>query len=1040
MTPALLTITAFSTTKTYGQTLAFTTTEFTASGLVGGDTVTGVTLTSAGAIASAPVASSLYAITPGAAEGAGLSNYTIAYVNGSLTVTPAALTVTAIDTSKVYGAAVPGLTFAVSGLANGDTNAIFAGALATAANTSSPVVAGGYAITQGSLAAGSNYTIIFTPGTLTVTPAPLTITPSGMQVFGGSPTFSAIYGGFVLGEDPRALAGTLSFTTTTSSNSSAGTYAGAVTASGQTSTNYAITYDSGPMNVTPAASAPVTDVSATSTTIELAVGSTSPGTSVLVQYSTDPNLPPLFTTLAGTSGQTGSSDGNGPPALFDAPQGVAVDASGNIYVADTGNDTIREIAPSDVVTTIAGVAGVAGSSDGPGASALFDAPEGVAVDVHGDVFVADTGNDTIRELTPVGGTWTVTTFAGIAGQAGSRDGTTALFDAPADVAVDAGGNVYVADTGNDTIRLISSTGVTTLAGTADQAGSADGTGASARLDAPSAVAVDGGGNIYVADFGNNAIRKITPDRLVSTLPGTFNDPSGVAVDSQGDVYVASVAAGTIDEITPGGVITFPLDPSGIALDGSGNVIAANTGANSIERLNLSVPSVLVSPGDGTASVTLPGLNPDTTYYFRALITSADGTAVGGIQQFTTRKAMVVPTITWTNPVDITYGTPLSNTQLDASASVGGAFAYTPAAGTILDAGQNQTLVTTFTPTDTTDDATNTASVTINVDRATSSFNTLAAPTITYGADTDTISGQVASNAANGAVPTGQVRITLGNVTQMAVIQADGRFSSNFATAGLGAGSYTVSYAYTATLDFTAATDSASLTVNKATPTIDWSNPADITYGTALSSTQLDASASIAGGLVYTSAMGTVLNAGQHQSISVVFTPADTRDYSAATASVTINVAKAGLTITASSPSKVYGAALPALAASYSGFVNGDTSASLTTQPALATTTTASSAVASYPTSASGRGRPELHNQLCRRFTDRHPRNIDDHGEECFKDLRRDSDARRLGIHDQRSSQQRRGEQRNGDQRRRSGNGVRGRLLHRPHRGDGHRPW
>ncbi len=216
----------------------------------------------------------------------------------------------------------------------------------------------------------------------------------------------------------------------------------------------------------------------------------------------------------GDAGQPGSADGTGPAALFNDPEGVAVDSSGNIYVADTGNDTIRKMTPAESVPTLTwGTPGQPGSADGTGTAALFNRPEGVAVDGAGNVYVADTGNDTIRKITvtpEMAGV--VTTLAGTPGQAGSADGTgsAARFDSPEGVAVDGAGNVYVADTGNDTIRKIMPAGmVTTLAGTAGQAGSADGTGGAALFNDPRGVAVDGAGNVYVADTGNDTIRKLS---------------------------------------------------------------------------------------------------------------------------------------------------------------------------------------------------------------------------------------------------------------------------------------------------------------------------------------------------------------------------------------------------------------------------------------------------------------------------------------------------------------------------------------------------
>jgi sugar lactone lactonase YvrE len=198
---------------------------------------------------------------------------------------------------------------------------------------------------------------------------------------------------------------------------------------------------------------------------------------------------------------------------------ATVDGAGNAYVADTENHTIRKVTPGGTVTTLAGLGGSSGSADGTGSAARFYWPYGVAVDSAGNVYVADTWNYTIRKVTPGG---VVTTLAGLAGTGGSTDGTgsAARFNYPSGVAVDSAGTVYVADRGNHTIRKVTPGGaVTTLAGLADSYGSADGTGSAARFDSPRGVAVDSAGNVYVADYYNNTIRKVTPGGVVTTLAG-----------------------------------------------------------------------------------------------------------------------------------------------------------------------------------------------------------------------------------------------------------------------------------------------------------------------------------------------------------------------------------------------------------------------------------------------------------------------------------------------------------------------------------------
>jgi len=334
----------------------------------------------------------------------------------------------------------------------------------------------------------------------------------------------------------------------------------------------------------------------------------------------------VVTTLAGTAGTTGTTDGSGAGALFNGPSGVATDGSGNVFVADTHNHTIRKVTAAGVVTTFAGTAGTSGSKDGTGITAQFNFPEGVAVavDASGNllVYVADTQNNTIRKITSNG---TVSTLAGSAGTSGGKDGTgaQASFSGPSSVAVDANGNVFVADTFNNTIRMVTSAGVvTTLAGTAGSSGSTDATGSAARFNAPSGVAVDKNGNVYIADKGNQTIRMITPAGVVSTPAGSagsasgangtgsqarFSSPAAVAVDGNLNVYVADSANDTIRKITSAGVVTTIAGvapgggatssgsadgtgftarfngPLGVAVDSSGNVFVADTGNSTIRQ-------------------------------------------------------------------------------------------------------------------------------------------------------------------------------------------------------------------------------------------------------------------------------------------------------------------------------------------------------------------------------------------------------------------------------------------------------------------------
>jgi arabinan endo-1,5-alpha-L-arabinosidase len=225
----------------------------------------------------------------------------------------------------------------------------------------------------------------------------------------------------------------------------------------------------------------------------------------------------VVTTLAGSPGSRGNADGTGGAATFSSPIGIARDASGVLYVADAMNHTIRKITSNGIVSTIAGSAGVAGFTDGTGAAARFNFPSGIAVDGNGNIYVADTTNNLIRKIT---GADVVTTLAGVQNVAGYDDGTGsgALFNHPGGLAADGSGNLYLADTDNSTIRKITPAGVvTTIAGLPTIAGLENGAGQFALFNHPQALSVDASGNIYVADTGNATIRKIDANGNVNTL-------------------------------------------------------------------------------------------------------------------------------------------------------------------------------------------------------------------------------------------------------------------------------------------------------------------------------------------------------------------------------------------------------------------------------------------------------------------------------------------------------------------------------------------
>lgn len=281
------------------------------------------------------------------------------------------------------------------------------------------------------------------------------------------------------------------------------------------------------------------------------------------------------TTLAGSS--AGYLDGLGLAARFNGPSGVAADNNGNLYVADRINHRIRKVNSEGVVSTFAG-SGVAGWLDDTGTMAQFNFPTQLAIDLNGNLYVADAVNHRIRKISSVG---VVTTLAGSTDGFADGVGNAAQFYYPEGVAVDDAGNVYVADAGNHVIRKITASGVvTTLAGTGEF-GFADGAGNAAKFYTPCATAVDAAGNVYVTEKQGNRIRKVSPMGVVTTLAGNgnlgsadgpatqaeFNAPFSVTLDAIGNVYVADAGNNRIRKITASGVVSTYAGSTSGYLDG-----------------------------------------------------------------------------------------------------------------------------------------------------------------------------------------------------------------------------------------------------------------------------------------------------------------------------------------------------------------------------------------------------------------------------------------------------------------------------------------
>ena len=645
-------------------------------------------------------------------------DYTSATDTVNLVVLPAQLTVTANSTNRPVGQPNPAFTGSISGVVNGDS---FGEAFSTTATNTSPT--GAYPIMPSVVDTNNqltNYSVTLVDGTLTI----------GTVVIWTNPA-PIIYGTALGSAQLNATAnvpGNFVYNPPVGTELNTGTNLLSVVFNPADSVDYFSVTNSVSLVVVPAT------LSVSAANVTRAYGDTNPiftttilglqngdlitatatcnavsnslvGSYTIVPSLSDPSnrlanytvqlvngtltispLPPAtysqaytFTTMAG---YPGFGSANGANAQFNNPSGVAVDAAGNIYVADTDNDTIRKVTPDGVVSTVAGIAGNAGSTNGPGNVAQFNFPYGLAVDAATNIYVADTYNHTIRLITPAG---QVSTIAGVPAFAGNADGpgTSAHFNNPSGVAVDSGGNnVYVADSTNNTIRRLTRSGnnwtVTTIAGTPGVPGTNDGAGALAQFAGPAGIALDAATNLYVADTRNAVIRKLAlsgTNWIVSTIAGLagvtnasdgfgtnaqFNSPFGLTADGNGNLYVGDMNNSTIRKLkltnglwkvstiagSPGiagdidataGAARFS-NPSGVAVDSAGSVYVADA-KNALIRKITTANAISTFAGSvgGPGSADGPGNNARFYLPSGTAISSAGTIFVADTQNNTIRR-------------------------------------------------------------------------------------------------------------------------------------------------------------------------------------------------------------------------------------------------------------------------------------------------------------------------------------------------------------------------------------------------------------------
>lgn len=685
------------------------------------------------------------------------------------------------------------------------------------------------------------------------------------------------------------------------------------------------------------------------------------------------------TTLAGMAGQSGSDDGEGAAARFQDPTGVAISRSGNLFVTDSRDYTVRKVTPTGSVTTFAGMPGQSVHADGTGNSARFRTPRGIVVDADDNIFVADYGSNTIRKITP---TAVVTTFVGSPGVEGNADGTStqARFSGPMGLSVGPSGSLLVVDFLNHTIRKITSAGVvSTLAGSIGQAGWEDGVGAAARFSAPQGVTMDTAGNAYVGDSGNNAIRKITPMAVVTTLAGlgtrfgssdgaagdaTFRAPRGVAIDRAGNVYVGDSSNGTVRKISPAGVVTTIAGMPGESGSADGIGPAARFGYINAIAVHTDGSLYVADGGNCTIRKIAPGGVVTTLAGTTGVAGSIDGTGTAAQFSWPTSLAVdaagnvyvadgnnhMIRKITPEGIVTTHAGSPKAFGYDDGTgaaatfalptgiASKSDGTLYVAALGTIrkiTPAGVVSTI------------AGSSAGATGFADGASAAARFGVAFGIAVLEDGTVFVSDTYNNTIR-KISTSGVVSTIGGV--------GGRWGSR-----VGPGSetrfanpYSMAVDSTGTL-YIADTNNHGIVkgvLGPPIPDVTWADPQPVVYGAALSGEQLKATAAVPGTFVYTPASGSVLNAGTHQ-LSVSFTPSDTTSYSSVILARSLVINKAPLVVKAEDKVRHRGSANPLLTATYSGFVNGDSASVIDSMPVFSTTAAVDSPEGVYPIQISG---------------------------------------------------------------------------------------
>ena len=578
------------------------------------------------------------------------------------------------------------------------------------------------------------------------------------------------------------------------------------------------------------------------------------------------------------------------------PQGIAVDASGSVYIADTNHGRVLKetLAAGNYSESVIG-------------RGLLTSPGGIALDGAGNVYVADHATGAVYEETPSGGTYTQGTIA-------------SGLNSPEGVAVDGGGNLYIADTYNNQVLKLGWTGSGYAAPETIANSAANG------LLNPYGVAVDGGGNVYIADTFNSRVLQLpwtgsgygTANTVANPDANGLSYPFDVAVDGVGNVYIADYGNGRVlKETLSGGSYTQSTisgnlnGPEGVAADSGGNVYLTNSGVNVVWKqdyvdppaLSFATPTTVGSTdlADGVQAVTVENVG-NAALTFAGLSYASDFPESGGSD------------CSLSTPLAAGASCPLTVQFVPASSGLIADFLVLNdnslnSPGSKQSIPMNGTGVSAF---------------------AKYGFAGLPSSLALGVSQPFTLT---AENSSGRTLPgyTGTAQLSSSDRSAVFSLSSGGAAiaSYTFIAADAGVGSLYVTFETVGSQSITATDASAGVTassggvlLSQTTPTITWPPPAAIGYGVALSSTQLNATASVAGTFAYTPAAGTVLNAGI-QTLSVLFTPADAIDYSTASGTVRLTVDKAAASVTPNPGTKAYGTADPVLSGTLSGFAASD---------------------------------------------------------------------------------------------------------------------